>query len=38
MGAGWANPETFRLGASGLLDAILAELDGASAPQTNAAY
>jgi deoxyribose-phosphate aldolase len=38
MGAGWANPETFRLGASGLLDAILAELDGASAPQTKAAY
>ncbi len=27
MGAGWATPATFRFGASGLLDALLAELD-----------
>lgn len=29
MGAGWAGPETFRFGASGLLDALLAEVGGA---------
>jgi deoxyribose-phosphate aldolase len=30
MGPGWASPETFRFGASGLLDALLADLgDGA---------
>lgn len=28
MGAGWARPERFRIGASGLLDALLAVLDG----------
>ena len=28
MGAGWATPLTFRFGASGLLDALLAALDG----------
>lgn len=29
MGEGWATPATFRLGASGLLDAVLAEIEGA---------
>ena len=33
MGAGWAAPATFRLGASGLLDALLAELEGGAAPR-----
>mgnify|MGYP001813151875 FL=1 len=28
MGAGWATPATFRFGASGLLDALLAVIDG----------
>ena len=28
LGPGWASPETFRFGASGLLDALLAVLDG----------
>lgn len=33
MGEGWAGPATFRFGASGLLDALLAALDGgAEAP------
>jgi deoxyribose-phosphate aldolase len=32
MGAGWATPATFRFGASGLLDALLAEIDGSSPP------
>jgi deoxyribose-phosphate aldolase len=32
MGDGWARPETFRLGASSLLDALLATLDGGDAP------
>ena len=31
MGADWARPETFRFGASGLLDALLARLDPAGA-------
>ena len=26
MGVGWATPATFRFGASGLLDALLAEI------------
>ena len=30
MGAEWATPATFRFGASGLLDALLAALDGAT--------
>lgn len=37
MGAGWARPATFRLGASSLLDALIAELAGkapAAATQT----
>jgi deoxyribose-phosphate aldolase len=28
MGAGWATPATFRFGASGLLDALLAVVEG----------
>lgn len=31
MGRGWARPETFRFGASGLLDALVATIDGAAA-------
>jgi len=27
MGPGWVSPATFRIGASGLLDALLAELE-----------
>ncbi|MFQ5564830.1 MAG: deoxyribose-phosphate aldolase [Paracoccaceae bacterium] len=38
MGAGWATPQTFRFGASGVLDAILATLDGTAAPQAGTAY
>ena len=38
MGAGWATPETLRFGASGVLDAILATLDGTAAPKTGTAY
>lgn len=30
MGEGWASPQTFRFGASGLLDALLATLQGAA--------
>jgi deoxyribose-phosphate aldolase len=30
MGAGWPTPATFRFGASGLLDALLAEVGEAS--------
>jgi deoxyribose-phosphate aldolase len=29
MGPGWVTPGTFRFGASGLLDVLLAEIDGA---------
>jgi deoxyribose-phosphate aldolase len=32
MGPGWARPSTFRIGASGVLAALLAALDGAEAP------
>lgn len=32
MGAGWATPATFRFGASGLLDALLAEIAGSPTP------
>ena len=32
MGDGWATPATFRFGASGLLDALLADLAGPSRP------
>jgi len=37
MGSGWSTPATFRYGASGLLDALLAELDG-TAPRTSSSY
>lgn len=38
MGEGWATPATFRYGASGVLDALLAELDGTAPPPPTAAY
>lgn len=38
MGAGWAAPATFRFGASGLLDALLAEIDGTSPPSPTSSY
>ena len=38
MGPGWATPERFRLGASGVLDVILATLDGVAPPQPGPAY
>ena len=38
MGPDWATPERFRLGASGVLDVILATLDGAAPPQPETAY
>jgi deoxyribose-phosphate aldolase len=37
-GATWAGPATFRFGASGLLDALLAELDGRAAPMPAKGY
>lgn len=38
MGAGWATPATFRFGASGLLDALLADLGHAKADPTRSGY
>ena len=38
LGTGWATPATFRLGASGVLAALLAALDGQAAPDTRAVY
>jgi deoxyribose-phosphate aldolase len=38
MGQGWATPATFRYGASGVLDALLAELDGTAPPAPTSAY
>ena len=38
MGAGWAAPATFRLGASGVLAALLAALDGQAPPDSRAVY
>lgn len=38
MGEGWSRPETFRFGASGLLEALLAALHGCAAPATDASY
>ena len=38
MGPGWATPERFRLGASGVLDVILATLDGGATPKAGTAY
>lgn len=37
MGPGWARPSTFRIGASGVLAALLAALDGAAAPAASTA-
>jgi deoxyribose-phosphate aldolase len=38
MGAGWATPTTFRFGASGLLTALEAELDGEAGATGKAGY
>lgn len=38
MGKGWATSETFRIGASGVLTALLATLDGDDAPKTGEGY
>jgi deoxyribose-phosphate aldolase len=38
MGEGWATPARFRIGASGVLTALLATLDGTSAPAGRAGY
>lgn len=38
MGAGWATPSRFRIGASGLLTALLATLDGAGEPSGQGSY
>jgi deoxyribose-phosphate aldolase len=38
MGEGWAVPARFRLGASGVLTALLATLDGAPAPAAGKGY
>ncbi len=38
MGAGWAGPQTFRFGASGLLGDILATLGDTPAKPNTAAY
>lgn len=38
MGPGWVTPATFRFGASGLLDALQAELDGRTAPAPGREY
>jgi len=38
MGAQWATPVTFRFGASGLLDALVAEIDGAARGSTEGDY
>ncbi len=38
MGEGWATPATFRIGASGVLDALIATLDGADAPRAAEGY
>ena len=38
MGPGWATPQAFRFGASGVLDAILATLDGTAAPEPGSVY
>lgn len=37
-GADWAGPATFRFGASGLLDALLADLEGRAAPAPAKGY
>ncbi len=38
LGEHWASPETFRFGASGLLDVLLAALSGAAAPAAAKGY
>ncbi|MEL6584494.1 MAG: deoxyribose-phosphate aldolase [Pseudomonadota bacterium] len=38
MGPDWATPTMFRIGASGVLTALLATLDGADAPEAQAGY
>jgi deoxyribose-phosphate aldolase len=38
MGQGWATAATFRYGASGVLDALLAELDGTVPPAPTSSY
>ena len=38
MGEGWATPDTFRIGASSVLDALLATLSGAEAPSGGDGY
>jgi deoxyribose-phosphate aldolase len=38
MGSGWAGPKHFRIGASGLLDALLATLDGTETPDDDEDY
>ncbi len=38
MGEGWATPATFRFGASGLLDSLLAVIDGDSTVQGSSSY
>jgi deoxyribose-phosphate aldolase len=38
MGEGWATPATFRFGASGLLDSLLAVVDDTSPPASTSTY
>jgi deoxyribose-phosphate aldolase len=38
MGAGWATPERFRFGVSGVLDVILATLDGVATSKAGTTY
>jgi deoxyribose-phosphate aldolase len=38
LGTGWATPERFRIGASGVLSALLATLDGEGAPKEASGY
>lgn len=38
MGKGWPSPTTFRFGASGVYDALIAVLDGAESPRVTDAY
>ncbi len=38
MGEGWAIPTTFRYGASGVLDALLAVVDGTEPPPSTSSY
>jgi deoxyribose-phosphate aldolase len=38
MGAGWATPKTFRIGASSVYDALIAAIEGRAGPAANGAY